>query len=108
MITTEEGVERVEKVLGWRTCTTLAVDLVHHLDVALRAKELYQRDVDYLLDHGEVKIVDEFTGRVLEGRRYSEGLHQAIEAKEGGHQGGEPDPGHYHPELLPALRQALG
>ena len=84
MITTEEGVERVEKVLGVENMYDhSAVDLVHHLDVALRAKELYQRDVDYLLDHGEVKIVDEFTGRVLEGRRYSEGLHQAIEAKEG-------------------------
>ena len=84
VITTEEGVERVEKVLGVENMYDhSAVDLVHHLDVALRAKELYQRDVDYLLDHGEVKIVDEFTGRVLEGRRYSEGLHQAIEAKEG-------------------------
>src|SRR5205085_6752827 len=57
--------------------------LVHHLQNALRAKELYKRDVDYLVTQGEVKIVDEFTGRVLEGRRYSEGLHQAIEAKEG-------------------------
>jgi preprotein translocase subunit SecA len=84
VITTEEGVERVEKVLGVENMYDhSAVDLVHHLDVALRAKELYQLDVDYLLDHGEVKIVDEFTGRVLEGRRYSEGLHQAIEAKEG-------------------------
>ena len=57
--------------------------LVHHLQNALRAKELYKRDVDYVVTNGEVKIVDEFTGRVLEGRRYSEGLHQAIEAKEG-------------------------
>jgi preprotein translocase subunit SecA len=57
--------------------------LVHHLQNALRAKELYKRDVEYVVQHGEVKIVDEFTGRVLEGRRYSEGLHQAIEAKEG-------------------------
>ena len=56
---------------------------MHHLQNALRAKELYKRDVDYVVQHGEVKIVDEFTGRVLEGRRYSEGLHQAIEAKEG-------------------------
>ncbi len=84
VITTEEGVERVENVLGVENMYDHAsVDLVHHLDVALRAKELYQLDVDYLLDNGEVKIVDEFTGRVLEGRRYSEGLHQAIEAKEG-------------------------
>ena len=57
--------------------------LVHHLQNALRAKELYKRDVAYVVTDGEVKIVDEFTGRVLEGRRYSEGLHQAIEAKEG-------------------------
>ena len=57
--------------------------LVHHMQNALRAKELYKRDVDYVVQNGEVKIVDEFTGRVLEGRRYSEGLHQAIEAKEG-------------------------
>ena len=57
--------------------------LVHHLHNALRAKELYKRDVAYVVTDGEVKIVDEFTGRVLEGRRYSEGLHQAIEAKEG-------------------------
>ena len=60
-----------------------AVDFVHHLEQALRAKELYRRDVEYLVRHGQVMIVDEFTGRVLEGRRYSEGLHQAIEAKEG-------------------------
>ncbi len=53
------------------------------MESALKAKELYHHDVEYLIDHGEVKIVDEFTGRVLEGRRYSEGLHQAIEAKEG-------------------------
>src|SRR5438045_5928118 len=57
--------------------------LLHHLQNALRAKELYKRDVDYIVRQGEVLIVDEFTGRTLEGRRYSEGLHQAIEAKEG-------------------------
>jgi preprotein translocase subunit SecA len=57
--------------------------LVHHLQNSLRAKELYKRDVQYVVANGEVKIVDEFTGRVLEGRRYSEGLHQSIEAKEG-------------------------
>jgi preprotein translocase subunit SecA len=84
VITTEEGVARVEQILGVENMYDFAsVDLVHHLDAALRAKELYLKDVDYLLDQGEVKIVDEFTGRVLDGRRYSEGLHQAIEAKEG-------------------------
>ena len=59
------------------------VDFIHHLDVALRAKTLYHKDVDYVVANGEIKIVDEFTGRILEGRRYSEGIHQAIEAKEG-------------------------
>ena len=61
------------------------VDLVHQLEVALKAKELYKRDIEYVVQHGEVKIVDEFTGRILPGRRYSEGLHQAIEAKENVH-----------------------
>ena len=84
VVTTEDGVVRVEQILGIDNLYDFAnVDLIHHLDVALKAKELYQRDVDYLVRNGDVKIVDEFTGRVLEGRRYSEGLHQGIEAKEG-------------------------
>ena len=84
VLTTEEGVGRVEQILGVENLYDhAAVDFVHHLEQALRAKELYRRDVEYLVSHGQVKIVDEFTGRVLEGRRYSEGLHQAIEAKEG-------------------------
>ncbi|MCP3976954.1 MAG: preprotein translocase subunit SecA [bacterium] len=84
VMTTEEGVHRVEQILGIENLYDFSnVDLIHHLDVALKAKELYSRDVDYLVKQGEVKIVDEFTGRVLDGRRYSEGLHQAIEAKEG-------------------------
>jgi preprotein translocase subunit SecA len=79
----EAGVERVEAELGLDNLYEhVHTPLVHHLQNALRAKELYKRDVDYLVTQGEVKIVDEFTGRVLEGRRYSEGLHQAIEAKE--------------------------
>ncbi len=84
VIATEAGVSRVEEILGVPNMYDHTnIDLVHHLDVALRAKELYHRDVDYVVGDGEVKIVDEFTGRILEGRRYSEGLHQAIEAKEG-------------------------
>jgi len=84
VISTEAGVARVEEILGVPNMYDHTnVDLVHHLDVSLRAKELYHRDVDYMIADGEVKIVDEFTGRMLEGRRYSEGLHQAIEAKEG-------------------------
>src|SRR5205823_5268573 len=79
----EAGVEKVERELGLDNLYDhVNTPLVHHLNNALRAKELYKRDVDYLVTQGEVKIVDEFTGRVLEGRRYSEGLHQAIEAKE--------------------------
>jgi preprotein translocase subunit SecA len=81
---TEFGVAKVEEVLGIDNLYEhVHTPLVHHLQNALRAKELYHRDVEYLVTNGEVKIVDEFTGRVLEGRRYSEGLHQAIEAKEG-------------------------
>ena len=81
---TESGVEKVEDILGIENLYDHAnTTLVHHLQNSLRAKELYKRDVAYVVTDGEVKIVDEFTGRVLEGRRYSEGLHQAIEAKEG-------------------------
>ena len=81
---TESGVAKVEEILGLDNLYDHAnTSLVHHLHNALRAKELYKRDVQYVVTNGEVKIVDEFTGRVLEGRRYSEGLHQAIEAKEG-------------------------
>ncbi len=84
VITTEEGVHKVEQILGVENMYDFAnVDMIHHLDVALKAKELYERDVDYMVRGGEIKIVDEFTGRVLDGRRYSEGLHQGIEAKEG-------------------------
>src|SRR4051812_14783207 len=81
---TEAGVAKVEEILQLDNLyDNVNTMLVHHLHNALRAKELYKRDVAYVVTQGEVKIVDEFTGRVLEGRRYSEGLHQAIEAKEG-------------------------
>jgi preprotein translocase subunit SecA len=80
---TEEGVARVEEILGVENLYDhVNVDLVHQLGVALKAKELYKRDVEYVVQNREVLIVDEFTGRILPGRRYSEGLHQAIEAKE--------------------------
>ncbi len=80
----EEGVATVEETLGIENLyDSLNTPLVQHLQNAVRAKELYKRDRDYIVRDGEVLIVDEFTGRVLEGRRYSEGLHQAIEAKEG-------------------------
>jgi preprotein translocase subunit SecA len=80
----EEGIAKVEEILGVENLYDhVNVDMVHHLEQSIRAKELYKRDVEYVVEHGEVKIVDEFTGRILAGRRYSEGLHQAIEAKEG-------------------------
>ena len=83
---TEEGIFAVEKALGIENLYDPAsanANFVHQLLVALKAKELYKRDKEYLVDGGEVKIVDEFTGRVLDGRRWSDGLHQAVEAKEG-------------------------
>ena len=81
---TEEGVATVEEILGIDNLyDSLNTPLVHHLQNSVRAKELYKRDDEYIVRDGEVLIVDEFTGRVLEGRRYSDGLHQAIEAKEG-------------------------
>ena len=84
VVPTEEGIERVEAALEVENLYDgVAQDLVHQFSVALRAKELFLRDKDYIVVDGEVKIVDEFTGRVLEGRRWSEGLHQAVEAKEG-------------------------
>jgi preprotein translocase subunit SecA len=81
---TETGIEKVEQALGIENLYDgVAQNLVHQLQAALRAKELFKRDKDYIISNGEVKIVDEFTGRILEGRRWSEGLHQAVEAKEG-------------------------
>ena len=80
----EEGVHAVERMLGIDNLYDMvAQNLVHQLQAALRAKELYRRDRDYIVQHNQVKIVDEFTGRILEGRRWSDGLHQAVEAKEG-------------------------
>ena len=84
VVPTEEGIERVERQLGIDNLYDgVAQNLVHQLQAALKAKELYKRDKEYVVTSGEVKIVDEFTGRILEGRRWSEGLHQAVEAKEG-------------------------
>jgi preprotein translocase subunit SecA len=80
----ESGIEKVEAALGVDNLyDELSQNLVHQLQVALKAKELYKRDKDYIVTNGEVKIVDEFTGRILDGRRWSEGIHQAVEAKEG-------------------------
>src|SRR3954463_14371699 len=80
----ESAIEAVERALSIDNLyDPRNVQLVNHLNQALKAQSLYQRDVDYVVEDGEVKIVDEFTGRIMEGRRWSEGLHQAVEAKEG-------------------------
>ena len=80
---TEDGIEFIEEKLGIDNLyENTSTNFIHYLTASLRAKEIYKKDVDYIVSDGQVKIVDEFTGRVLEGRRYSDGLHQAIEAKE--------------------------
>ncbi|MDO8462964.1 MAG: preprotein translocase subunit SecA [bacterium] len=80
---TEEGIMAMERLLKVQNLYAEGTKLVHHLEQALRAAVVYQCDRDYVVQHGEVIIVDEFTGRLMHGRRYAEGLHQAIEAKEG-------------------------
>jgi preprotein translocase subunit SecA len=81
---TESGIEKVERALRIEHLYAAEnVQLVNHLMQSLKAEALWKRDVDYVVQEGEVKIVDEFTGRIMEGRRWSEGLHQAVEAKEG-------------------------
>ncbi|RLB02832.1 MAG: preprotein translocase subunit SecA, partial [Deltaproteobacteria bacterium] len=81
---TEEGVAKVEELLGVENLyDPRHIDLVHHVNQALRAHHLFKRDRDYVVKDGKVIIVDEFTGRLMPGRRWSDGLHQAIEAKEG-------------------------
>jgi preprotein translocase subunit SecA len=88
---TEEGHEKVERLMseggllreGESLYDATNIRLMHHLNAALRAHSLYKRDVEYIVRQGEVIIVDEFTGRTMQGRRWSDGLHQAVEAKEG-------------------------
>jgi preprotein translocase subunit SecA len=83
VVLTEEGVAHVEAYLNVRNLyEPRNIEIVHHVNQALKAHTLFRRDVDYLVKDGEVIIVDEFTGRVMPGRRYSDGLHQALEAKE--------------------------
>ena len=84
VVLTEKGVKKVEKMLGLDNLySPNNIELTHYLMQSLKAKELFVKDRDYLVRENEVIIIDEFTGRALEGRRYSDGLHQAIEAKEG-------------------------
>ena len=84
VLTTEEGIAKAEKLFGVDNLYALEnAALSHHMDQALKANYLFVKDVDYVVTNGEVMIVDEFTGRISEGRRFSEGLHQALESKEG-------------------------
>ena len=80
---TDLGVKRLEKKLGVSNLYEESFDTIHHIESALKAKTIFTRDKDYIVREGEVIIVDEHTGRLMYGRRYSDGLHQAIEAKEG-------------------------
>jgi preprotein translocase subunit SecA len=81
---TDEGWEKIEKILGiGNIADPENWDMKHHIEVAIKAHTLYKRDVEYVVKEGEVIIVDEFTGRLMPGRRWSDGLHQAVEAKEG-------------------------
>ena len=82
IILTEEGIDRAQELLGIKDLFDINNQWAHHLLQALKAKELFVLNTDYVIKDGEVVIVDEFTGRLMEGRRWSEGLHQAIEAKE--------------------------
>ncbi len=83
VVLTEEGVAKAEKLLEVENIyDPRNIELLHHVNQALKAHTLFKRDVDYIVKNGEVLIVDEFTGRLMPGRRYSEGLHQALEAKE--------------------------
>ncbi len=81
---TDSGITRIEHILKVPNIydTSKGVATIHHIEQALRAKTLFKKDRDYVVQEGEIIIVDEFTGRMMFGRRYSQGLHQAIEAKE--------------------------
>jgi preprotein translocase subunit SecA len=84
VILTEEGIEKCEKLLSIDNLYDAGnIDTLHHVNQGLRAHALFQKDVDYVVNDGEIVIVDEFTGRMMPGRRWSDGLHQAVEAKEG-------------------------
>ncbi len=81
---TDQGIDKAEKLLGVENIyTEKGIKYVHHLEAAVKAKALFRKDKDYVVKDGEIVIVDEFTGRMMPGRRWSEGLHQAMEAKEG-------------------------
>jgi len=83
VVLTEEGIDRAQELLGIDDLFDIQHNMAHHMLQALKAKELFKADIDYVVKGGEVVIVDEFTGRLMDGRRWSDGLHQAVEAKEG-------------------------
>ncbi|MBQ2645058.1 DEAD/DEAH box helicase, partial [bacterium] len=83
IILTEDGIDKAQELLQVKDLFDISTQYAHHLLQALKAKELYKIDIDYVIKNGEVMIVDEFTGRLMDGRRWSDGLHQAVEAKEG-------------------------
>jgi len=83
VVLTEEGIDRAQELLGVDDLFDIQHNMAHHILQALKAKELFKSDIDYVVKAGEVVIVDEFTGRLMDGRRWSDGLHQAVEAKEG-------------------------
>jgi preprotein translocase subunit SecA len=83
IVLTEEGIDRAQDILGIEDLFDIQHNMAHHLLQALKAKELFKNDIDYMVKDNEIVIVDEFTGRLMEGRRWSDGLHQAVEAKEG-------------------------
>lgn len=83
VILTEEGIDKAQEMLNIEDLFDSSNQFAHHLLQALKAKELFKRDTDYVVKDGEIMIVDEFTGRLMQGRRWSDGLHQAVEAKEG-------------------------
>lgn len=83
IILTEDGIDKAQEIIGVQDLFDINTQYAHHLLQALKAKELFVKDTDYVIKNGEIMIVDEFTGRLMEGRRWSDGLHQAIEAKEG-------------------------
>jgi preprotein translocase subunit SecA len=90
IVLTEDGIEPSSGCSRSRACSRAAnlydfenTQVVHHLNQSLRANVMYKRDIDYIVKDGKVVIIDEFTGRMMDGRRWSDGLHQAVEAKEG-------------------------
>ena len=117
VVLTEDGTEKAERMLedgglieGRNLYDIENTQVVHHLNQALKANVMFKQDIDYIVKDGKVVIIDEFTGRMMDGRRWSDGLHQAVEAKEGvADRAREPDARLDHlPELFPHVPQAVG